>query len=200
MAGIRLIVGVGNPGPRYEGTRHNVGAWWVETLATRFAIDLATDARFKGIIGRGCIAGVDVRLLLPTTYMNLSGQAVGAMAGFFKMAPNEILVAHDEVAFPVGVAKLKVGGGHNGHNGLKSIVSSLGNAAGFSRLRIGLGHPGADRLVGYLTSVRMPRADRELVAASIDMDDELLGEILSGEMQQAMNRFHAPEGSAKDAR
>ena len=142
MAAIRLIVGLGNPGSRYAGTPHNVGADFVERLAQRFKIVLAEDAQFKGRIGRGNLAGHDVRLLIPSTFMNLSGECVGAVATFYNFLPAEILVAHDEMAFEPGTVRLKLGGGHNGHNGLRDIIGALGNDASFVRLRIGVGHPG----------------------------------------------------------
>src|SRR4051794_29878184 len=161
MAAIRLIAGLGNPGPRYEGTPHNVGAEFVEGLAARFRIALDDEARFKCRLGRGTISGHDVRLLIPTTFMNLSGEAVGAVAQFYKLVPDEILVAHDEMAFDAGVVRLKKGGGHNGHNGVRDVIASLGNDSGFHRLRIGVGHPGdRDRVSGYLTGAKMRADDR----------------------------------------
>jgi len=190
---IRLIVGLGNPGPRYARTRHNVGAVWLESLAARFGIPLAEQARFRGLIGRGEILGREVRLLFPTTYVNLSGDSVGAVARFYRIEPAGILVAYDEVAFPPGVCRLKTGGGHNGHNGLKSIIAALGNDRGFARLRIGVGHPGsADDMVAHLTGVRMPAAERELIDRGSSVGDEVLSLVLDGELQQAMNVFHAP--------
>ena len=190
---IRLLVGLGNPGPRYARTRHNIGARWLAALAARFAVPLTAAARFRGALGRGDMHGHDVRLLLPTTYMNLSGDAVGAVAGFYKIEPEEVLVAHDEVAFPVGICRLKGGGGHNGHNGLKSVIAALGNERGFARLRIGVGHPGdsAD-LVAYLTGPAMPAEDANAALAAATLPDAVLGAVLRGELPQAMNALHAP--------
>ena len=194
---IRLIVGLGNPGPRYARTRHNVGAVWLESLAARFGIGLAEQARFRGLIGRGDILGREVRLLFPTTYVNLSGDAVGAVAHFYKIESRGILVAYDEVAFPPGICRLKAGGGHNGHNGLKSVIAALGNDRDFARLRIGVGHPGAaDDMVAYLTGVRMPTAEREVVDRGSSVSDEVLALVLDGELQRAMNVFHAPPAEA----
>ena len=136
---IRLIVGLGNPGPEYEHTRHNVGAMFVERAARQFDIGLDLTPKFHGFVGRGDIAGLDVRLLVPTTYMNRSGQALGAVAGFYKIAVEEILVAHDELAVLPGVARVRQGGGDNGHNGLRDIVHCLGNRTEFLRLRLGVG-------------------------------------------------------------
>ena len=125
MNAIRLIVGLGNPGPRFEGTRHNVGATFVEVLARRYGIALKEESRFKGLVGRGDVLGHDVRLLIPTTFVNLSGEAVGALAAFYKIPVSEILLAYDEMAFDVGVVRLKLGGGDNGHNGIRSVVQGL---------------------------------------------------------------------------
>ncbi|MXY58586.1 MAG: aminoacyl-tRNA hydrolase [Gammaproteobacteria bacterium] len=190
---IRLIAGLGNPGKRYASTRHNIGAVWLESLARRFGIDLAEHRKFKGAYGRGDILGRDVRLLLPSTYVNLSGEAVGAVAMFYKIEPAEMLIAYDEVAFPAGRCRLKGGGGHNGHNGLKSVIAALGNDQRFARLRIGVGHPGiADEMVAYLTRVAMPAADREAATRAAWLSDEILDLVLEGDLQQAMNLFHAP--------
>ena len=137
--------------------------------------------------------GRDVRLLVPTTYVNLSGEAVGAVAEFYKIAAAEILIAYDEVAFPVGRCRLKDGGGHNGHNGLKSVIAALGNDRSFARLRIGIGHPGnADEMVAFLTRVAMPRAEREAATQAAWLSDDVLDLVLEGDLQQAMNLFHAP--------
>lgn len=194
---IRLIVGLGNPGPRYERTRHNAGALWLDALARRFGAALAPERKFKGLLARATLLGRDVRLLFPTTYVNLSGEAVGAVAAFYKMAAEELLVAYDEVAFPVGTSRLKSGGGHNGHNGLKSIIASLGNNRGFARLRIGVGHPGSpDDMTAYLTGAAMPRGEQEDIARSAQLDDATLELLLDGEMDKAMNHFHAPRAAA----
>jgi peptidyl-tRNA hydrolase, PTH1 family len=191
MAALRLIVGLGNPGPRYDGTPHNVGAEFVEALAARFRIALTGEPKFKARIGRGSILGHDMRLLIPNTFMNLSGESVGAVATFFKFAPAEILVAHDEMAFEPGVIRLKRDGGHNGHNGLRDIIESLGNDAGFARLRIGVGHPGhKDKVSGYLTGAKMRGEDRDKVHDAMALPDDLLALICGGEFAKAMNVLH----------
>lgn len=193
MVAIRLIAGLGNPGSRYERTRHNVGAVFVERLAARFSIRLDTDARLKARIGRGSILDHDVRLMIPTTYMNLSGEAVGAVASFYKLGADEIVIAYDEMAFEPGDIRLKIGGGHNGHNGIRDVIRGLGNEAGFARLRIGVGHPGdASRVTAYLTGVTMPTAEVERVAAALDIKDSVLARLLGGELNKAMNELHAP--------
>jgi PTH1 family peptidyl-tRNA hydrolase len=197
MAAIRLIAGLGNPGPQYQHTRHNAGAWFVAMLAERYRIPLAEEGRFKGRVGRGLIAGHDVRLLLPTTYMNLSGESVGAVARFYKLAPEEILICYDEVAFEPGVLRLKSGGGDNGHNGLRSVIAGLGNDRGFVRLRIGVGHPGdRSRVTAYLTSVRMPEAERQLLAQAFDVPDPVLAHLLAGDLQKAMTALHSRDPAA----
>lgn len=197
MGALRLIVGLGNPGPQYAQTRHNVGADWVRELAHSQGISLALDARFKGEIGRGIIHDVDLRLLIPTTYMNNSGEAVGTLARFFKIEPQAILIVHDEVAFAPGIAKLKNGGGDNGHNGLKSIRASLGNQDTFNRLRIGVGHPGQrSRVNAYLTQQTPTQEERGLIQAAGLTSPEILADIFAGRWQSAMTAFHAPEPDA----
>ena len=193
MADIRLIVGLGNPGPRYDTTRHNIGVQFLQALAARFAISFVIDAKFKGAVGRGTVAGVDLRLLIPNTYMNLSGQSVGPLARFYKIAATEILVAYDEVAFEPGIVRLKSGGGANGHNGIMSVADGLGSKD-FHRLRIGVGHPGDKELMtSYLTSVTMPALERELAEAAYRLDDDVIDSLVHGQMQAVMNGLHKPK-------
>ena len=144
---IQLIVGLGNPGAQYEDTRHNAGFWFVEQLARAYGGSLQPEKKFFGYAARITIGGQDVRLLTPSTFMNRSGQAVNAIATFYKIPPQAILVAHDELDHPPGIGRLKQGGGHGGHNGLRDIISSLGNNKDFCRLRIGIGHPGNSKAV-----------------------------------------------------
>lgn len=141
MSSIKLIVGLGNPEEKYHPTRHNAGAWFVEKLADEYGVSFKEENKFFAKTARVSIDGQDVRFLLPTTFMNLSGKAVGAIAKFYRIAPEEILVAHDELDLPTGVAKIKLGGGHGGHNGLRDIMASLGNQQNFYRLRIGISRP-----------------------------------------------------------
>ncbi len=191
MTSLKLIVGLGNPGPQYESTRHNVGAVWVRALARRFGITLAADTKFKGEIGRGDLLGEDVRLLIPSTYMNLSGESVGAVCRFYKIPVEAMLVAYDEMAFDPGVVRIKAGGGDNGHNGVKSVRSGCGNQDRFYRLRIGVGHPQDRNLVtAYLTSHTMPAAERALVDTATDFPEALLDDIVHGRWQAAMNVLH----------
>ena len=139
---IKLFVGLGNPGPEYEATRHNAGFWWVDALARELKVVLAPERSYHGLAARANVAGQGVWLLQPQTFMNLSGKSVAALARFFKIAPEEILVAHDELDLPPGQAKLKRGGSHAGHNGLRDIHAQLGTGD-YWRLRLGIGHPGA---------------------------------------------------------
>jgi len=185
---MRLVVGLGNPGREYEATRHNAGFWWVENLADAKGVAFKTESRFSGKVGRLARGAQDCWLLLPHTFMNSSGRAVQALAGFYKIAPADILVVHDELDLPPGTVRLKLGGGVAGHNGLKDIAAALGPE--FWRLRIGIGHPG-DRaeVVNYV--LRPPRQDEtELISTAIERSLEVWPEIFSGEMEKAMHRLH----------
>ena len=191
---IRLIVGLGNPGADYEHTRHNAGQLFVERLAETSRISLERNDRFFGRSGRGAIAGEDVRLLIPSTFMNRSGQAVGALTQFYKIEPPEMLVAYDEVAFLPGVVRLKKGGGLNGHNGLRDIVAAMGQRDDFVRLRIGVGHPGDRNLVSaYLTGRRMPAEERKLMQAVFDRVLAVLPLAICGDLSTAMNALHTDQ-------
>lgn len=193
MTAVQLIVGLGNPGPEYEQTRHNAGALFVERLADRERVSLSPDKKYFGLVGKFSHQGRDVRLLIPTTYMNRSGQAVAALAGFFRIPVEAILVAHDELDMPPGTAKLKKGGGHGGHNGLRDIIAQLGNQNGFHRLRLGIGHPGHSSLVSGFVLSRAPRSEQELLDASIDSALGVLPEMLAGDWTRAMQKLHSPK-------
>ena len=189
---LQLIVGLGNPGSNFSNTRHNAGERWVRTLADDHAIPLKSVSRFKGEIGQGKIFDHNLRVLIPSTFMNLSGQSVSALIRYFNISSTKMLVVHDEVAFPTGVSKLKVGGGLNGHRGLESIVQALGGNKDFLRLRIGVGHPGdPNSLSAYLTKHQMPRDERELAAASAVLKTDAFNALLDGELQRAMGLFHS---------
>ncbi|WP_185960656.1 aminoacyl-tRNA hydrolase [Aliidiomarina halalkaliphila] len=167
-ADIRLIVGLGNPGPEYTATRHNAGFWFVEALAQQYNVQLTPDAKYFGQTARLTPPFAETRLLLPMTFMNRSGQSVGTMANFFKIEPEQILVVHDELDLPPGIAKFKQGGGHGGHNGLKDITRSLGNQTNFHRLRIGIGHPGhSSQVTGYVLG-KAPSHDQHLMDDAIN--------------------------------
>jgi|TARA_B110000008_G_C16874061_1_gene526021 PTH1 family peptidyl-tRNA hydrolase len=191
---IRLIVGLGNPGAEYEQTRHNAGAWLVERLARQEGISLSPDKKFFGLSGKGRIAGQECFLLLPTTFMNRSGQSVAALANFYKIKPNEILVAHDELDMPAGVAKFKTGGGHGGQNGLRDIIAQLGNQKDFHRLRVGIGHPGDKSLVTGHVLGRASKAEQQSIDHVIDEAICVLPDAISGDLAKAMNRLHSFKG------
>jgi len=187
---IKLIVGLANPGAEYAATRHNAGAWYVDLLASRHNQTLKEEAKFFGYTARLNVDGEDVRLLVPTTFMNLSGKAVGAMANFYRIQPEEILVAHDELDLPPGVAKFKLGGGHGGHNGLKDIISKLGNNPGFHRLRVGIGHPGdKNKVVGFVLG-KPPLSEQKLIDDAIDEAARCTDVWLKEGLIKATNRLH----------
>tara|TARA_R110002072_G_scaffold36181_3_gene106604 strand:+ start:1242 stop:1829 length:588 start_codon:yes stop_codon:yes gene_type:complete len=191
LTAIKLIAGLGNPGKEYRGTRHNAGADFVEELARQCGSSLQVESRFFGLTGRVTLSDHDLRLLIPTTFMNLSGKSVAAMAGFFKIAPENILVAYDELDIPAGSARFKQGGGLGGHNGLRDIVPALGNDKNFHRLRIGIGHPGhASKVTGYVLGAPS-RVDRERIDASIDEAIAALPLLLDGDSTKAMTRLHS---------
>ncbi|MDO6619861.1 MULTISPECIES: aminoacyl-tRNA hydrolase [unclassified Shewanella] len=190
MSQIKLIVGLANPGAEYAHTRHNAGAWYVQELARLCGATLAPDSKYFGLTARVTIDGKDVRLLIPTTFMNLSGKSVGALANFFRILPEEILVAHDELDMEPGVAKFKLGGGHGGHNGLKDIIAKLANEKGFYRLRIGIGHPGdKNRVSGYVLG-KAPASDQEKMDAAIDEAVRSTEILFKQDMAKAMHRLH----------
>lgn len=190
LLSIKLIVGLGNPGPEYHNTRHNAGAVLVEEFARRQQTGLVPDSKFPGLSTRLFVAGGDLRLLVPTTYMNRSGQAVAPMANFFKLAPDEILVVHDEIDLPPGTARLKKGGGAGGNNGLKDIIRALGNDNSFKRLRIGVGHPGSAPEVAAYVLRKAPPDEQKLIEDSIDRAIEVLPLIIEGEWEKAMQTLH----------
>ena len=195
MTAVQLIVGLGNPGPEYDQTRHNAGALFVERVAASQRVNLSVDRKYFGLVGKFNHQGREVRLLIPTTYMNRSGQAVAALANFFKLKPEEILVAHDELDMPPGVAKLKQGGGHGGHNGLRDIIAQLGNQNNFHRLRLGIGHPGHASLVSGYVLGRAPRSEQELLDQSIDFALDVLPEMLAGDWTVAMRKLHSQKAT-----
>lgn len=191
MSEIKLIVGLGNPGEKYADTRHNAGEWLIERLARRFNVSLNPESKFFGKTARTLVNGKEVRLLVPTTFMNLSGKAVGALASFYRVKPEEILVIHDELDLPAGTAKLKQGGGHGGHNGLKDIVAQLGNNNNFYRLRIGIGHPGhRDLVAGYVLN-KPSLADRDALEKVLDEATDCVEMIFRDGMVKATNRLNS---------
>lgn len=189
---IRLIVGLGNPGKEYERTRHNAGAWLVERFAASSGVVLRKEAKYQALVGRHAASGA--WLLVPQTYMNASGRAVIMLAGFFKLAPAEILVAHDELDFAPGVAKLKLGGGIAGHNGLRDISQRLSSHE-YWRLRLGIGHPGdKDQVHDYVLQKPSPE-DRTAIDGAIDSALQVLPLCLAGDLQGAMLKLHTKDKS-----
>ncbi|MBB6520794.1 aminoacyl-tRNA hydrolase [Pseudoteredinibacter isoporae] len=188
---IRLIVGLCNPGSEYEGTRHNAGADFVDELLRQYGGQFSAESKFYGEAARISINGKDVRLLKPTTFMNRSGQSVSALAKFFKIAPEEILVAHDELDMDPGVARLKIGGGHGGHNGLRDIIKALGNNNNFARLRLGIGHPGNAREVANYVLKRPSGSDRQAIDDAIYDASKVLPQAAQGQWNEAMKELHS---------
>ncbi|WP_040976556.1 aminoacyl-tRNA hydrolase [Necropsobacter massiliensis] len=190
MSEIKLIVGLGNPGDKYADTRHNAGEWLIERLARQYNFSLKEDNKFFGKTARALIGGQEVRFLVPSTFMNLSGKAVGALATFYRIKPEEILIIHDELDLPPGVAKIKLGGGHGGHNGLRDSIAQLGNNKNFYRLRIGIGHPGDKNLVSAYVLSKPAPADRLLIDKALD-EATLCVDILMREgITKATNRLN----------
>lgn len=188
---IKLIVGLGNPGPEYEQTRHNAGAIFLEELARQSHVTLKPEKKFHGLYAKAHLSGNDVHLLFPTTFMNRSGQAVQAICQFYKIAPEEILVAHDELDIPEGTMKLKQGGGHGGQNGLRDIIAKLGGNKNFARLRLGIGHPGhASKVTGHVLG-KLGKKEGAQLQFIIDEACRYLPEILRGDWQKAMNHLHS---------
>jgi len=190
MSAIRLIVGLGNPGREYETTRHNAGYWWVDELARLQNLSFKSEAKFHGLTAHGQLHGHEMLLLKPQTFMNVSGRAVGALAQFYKITPAEILIVHDELDLPPGVARLKLGGGHGGHNGLKDIIAHLG-AKDFWRLRLGIGHPG-DRtdVAGYVLNDPR-REERELIDEAMQYALHVAHLVIEGKTEAAMLKLHS---------
>lgn len=186
---IRLIVGLGNPGPDYEKTRHNAGAWLIEQLTHAEKLKLHTEIKFKGRLAKLVLDDQECWLLIPNTFMNLSGQSVSAVAKFYKINPAEILVAHDELDFPPGVIRLKKGGGVGGHNGLKDIAAHL-QTPDFYRLRIGIGHPGdRDAVLNYVLGIPS-KNDVKLIHSTIERALPFIPDLVKGDMAKVMQYLH----------
>lgn len=190
MSAIRLIVGLGNPGREYERTRHNAGSWLLERFAVREGVALRREPKYSAFVGRHEPSGA--WLMMPQTFMNLSGKSVVLLAGFFKIPASEILVAHDELDFEPGVAKLKQGGGVAGHNGLKDVAARIGSPD-FWRLRIGIGHPGERSAVADYVLGKPSPEDKEAIDASIEKALGVLPLCISGDLQNAMLKLHTKD-------
>ena len=196
---IRLLVGLGNPGPEYDATRHNAGFWWVDTVAAKLGARLSFDRGYHGLVARvNRPGGEPLWLLEPQTFMNLSGKSVAALARFFKIAPDEILVAHDELDLLPGQVKLKLGGSAAGHNGLKDIVAQLGSTD-FWRLRLGIGHPGVKSEVIHYVLKKPSPEHREAIEQCIERTLDALDLLLAGAMERAMMKMHTRPAAPKPA-
>ncbi len=190
MTAIRLIAGLGNPGREYETTRHNAGFWWVDEFARLQNLSFKNETRFHGLTARGQLHGHEILLLKPQAFMNASGRAVGALARFHKIAPAEILVVHDDLDLQPGAARLKQGGGHGGHNGLKDIIAHLGSRD-FWRLRLGIGHPGERTEVVNFVLNDPRREERTLIEQAVQCSLEVSDLIVAGKQEAAMLKLHS---------
>lgn len=188
---IQLIVGLGNPGPDYHRTRHNAGQDFVTELAAFYREPLINTPKFFGLSARVQTQQLDLRLLVPTTFMNRSGQAIASISQFYKIPTEAILVVHDELDLAPGIARLKRGGGHGGHNGLRDTISSTGNNRDFARLRLGIGHPGdSKQVVGYVLK-RAPAAEQDAIDDAISASLKVVEDLAGGEWDRAVRNLHA---------
>ncbi len=194
MAGLplRIIVGLGNPGPEHQVTRHNVGFWFVDLLARRHGGEFRDYRKYSGETARVTIEGQELILLKPTTYMNRSGLSVRQVSDFYKIVPEDILVAHDELDLPVGNVRLKHGGGHGGHNGLRDSIAHIGE--NFWRLRLGIGHPGNKADVIDYVLTRAPRVEEELILEAVNTAADSVPLILEQGAERAMTKLHSRAG------
>jgi PTH1 family peptidyl-tRNA hydrolase len=188
---IHAIVGLGNPGAKYSETRHNAGFWFVDALAYAQSVRFSTDRKFHGEVARISVHGNEIWLLKPETFMNRSGIAVQSLLSFYKLKPENLLVAHDEIDLDVGAVKLKSGGGHGGHNGLRDIVSHLGTKD-FQRLRLGVGHPGSKEQVADYVLHRASVDEHRLIDEAVTAALEVVPLLAEGAWEQAMQQLHSP--------
>ena len=187
---LKLIVGIGNPGDQYANTRHNAGIWFVERFASLHGGVFKEEKKFFGRIANLVHKGQELRLLIPSTYMNESGKSVGSLASFFKISADRILIAHDELDLAIGIIRFKQGGGLAGHNGLRDIASSLGGNQDFNRLRVGVGHPGTKHQVTGHVLGKASAQDKDVIGQCIDEALECMPLAIKGEWEKAMNRLH----------
>ena len=194
MAGLplRIIVGLGNPGPEHLVTRHNAGFWFVDLLARRHGGEFRDYRKFSGETAKISIEGQELVLLKPTTYMNRSGLSIRQLSDFYKFSPDDILIAHDELDLPVGSVRLKQGGGHGGHNGLRDAIAHVGET--FWRLRLGIGHPGNKAEVIDYVLTRAPRAEEDLILDAVGTAVECIPLLLEQGAERAMTRLHSRAG------
>lgn len=189
-AGVQLIVGLGNPGSEYEQTRHNAGFWFVDAVARQYFASFKPEKKFHGDVARITVNGQEVWLLKPDTFMNRSGQAIQALASFYKIKLENILVAHDELDLDPGIARLKKEGGHGGHNGLRDTIEKMGGK-NFLRLRIGIGHPGDKNKVSGYVLKKASSDDQIDIERAIEQALKVLPQVIDGDLQKAMNELHS---------
>lgn len=187
---LKLIVGLGNPGPQYDSNRHNAGVIFLHHLCRAYNGTLRGESKFFGEFTSINIAGQDVKLLFPTTFMNGSGKAVAAVCRFYKIAPENMLVAYDEIDFEVGVTRFKEGGGHGGHNGMRDIINALGGNRDFYRLRIGVGHPGHKSMVSNYVLSDPSRSEADVIMSNIEDAIRVMPRVINGEWEEAMRLLH----------
>ena len=188
---IKLIVGLGNPGPQHERNRHNAGVIFLHHLCKAYGNTLRGEAKFFGEFSSIVIEGADIKLLFPTTFMNNSGKSVATVCNFFKLAPENLLVAYDEIDFDVGVTRFKDGGGHGGHNGVRDIINALGGKSDFFRLRIGVGHPGHKSMVANYVLNDPSRAEADAIMSNIEDAIRILPTAINGNWEEAMRVLHS---------
>jgi len=189
---LRIVVGLGNPGPEHQLTRHNAGFWFVDLLARRFGGEFRDYRKYSGETARITIGAQDLILLKPTTYMNRSGLAVRQLSDFFKVGPEEILVAHDELDIPVGAVRLKHGGGHGGQNGLRDTIAHMGD--NFWRLRLGVGHPGNKSEVIDYVLTRAPRAEEDMIMGAVSAAADAMPLLIEQGAERVMSKLHSRTG------
>ena len=189
---LRIVVGLGNPGPEHQLTRHNAGFWFVDLLARRFGGEFRDYRKYSGETARITIGAQDLILLKPTTYMNRSGLAVRQLSDFFKVGPEEILVAHDELDIPVGAVRLKHGGGHGGHNGMRDTIAHMGD--NFWRLRLGVGHPGNKSEVIDYVLTRAPRAEEDMIMGAVSAAADAMPLLIEQGAERVMSKLHSRTG------
>ncbi|MBL4820257.1 MAG: aminoacyl-tRNA hydrolase [Gammaproteobacteria bacterium] len=190
---VDLIVGLGNPGPQYQSNRHNAGAIFLHELCRVYNGQLRHESKFAGEFGTVNIGGRDVKLLSPKTFMNHSGRSVSAVCRFYKIEPQNMLVAYDEIDFDVGITRLKEGGGHGGHNGMRDIINALGGRNEFYRLRIGVGHPGHKSMVANYVLSDPSKSEAEVISAEIDNAIRVMPQIVTGNWEEALRLLHTQD-------
>ena len=193
---LALIVGLGNPGPQHRANRHNAGAIFLAELCRRYHGQLRPESKFHGEFGTATIDGREIRLLYPTTFMNRSGRSIAAVCNFFRIAPENMLVAYDEIDFAVGITRFKFGGGHGGHNGMRDVLQALGGNGNFYRLRIGVGHPGHKSMVANYVLSDPSASEHEVIMGDINRAIDLMPQAVSGNWEAAMRLMHTEPKTA----